>query len=136
KTSGMKEWYAIHQDAESVIYYGFYRSINDPKDSRETQRAQRDKKKIDSLVDAAGNRLFTQPFFVEVTSPDPAAPPEWNLANASQLGGYWSLQIAAYKASPARKEAAAEAVREARKRGVPAYYYHGEAPSSGCLGLL
>ena len=64
---------------------------------------------------------------VPIDSPDPVAPPEWNLANAK---GYWSLQIAAYKDSPKRKEAAVEAVREARKNGVEAYYYHGETTSS------
>src|SRR5690242_5204198 len=27
KLTGMKDWYIIHQEGQSVIYYGFYRSI-------------------------------------------------------------------------------------------------------------
>ena len=64
---------------------------------------------IQSMADQSGNPLFPHSFFVEVTTPDPQAPAEWNLANAN---GYWSLQIAAYKDSPKRKQYAVEAVRE------------------------
>ena len=130
KMTGMKDWYIVHQDVQSIIYYGFYRSISDPKD-KDSARAQADRKKIDGLKDGAGNKVFDRPLFVQVDSPDPVAPPEWNLMNSS---GYWSLQIAAYKDSPKRKEAAVEAVREARKNGVDAYYYHGETTSSVCIG--
>jgi len=130
KMTGMKDWYIVHQDGQSIIYYGFYRSINDPKD-KDSARAQSDRKKIDSLKDAAGNKVFDRPLFVQVDAPDPVAPPEWNLMNSN---GYWSLQIAAYKDSPKRKEAAVDAVREARKNGVEAYYYHGETTSSVCIG--
>jgi hypothetical protein len=44
------------------------------------------------------------------------------------------LQIAAYKDSPQRKQAAVEAVRAAREQGIEAYYYHGETTSSVCIG--
>jgi hypothetical protein len=138
KLSGMKDWYIIHQDGQSVIYYGFYRSINDPKDKKESERAQRDRKQIENLTDAGdkttaagANKVFSHIFFVQVNEPDPTAPPEWNLLNS---GGYWSLQIAAYKDSPRRKQAAVDAVREARKNNIPAYYYHGETTSSVCVG--
>jgi len=131
KLSGMKDWYIIHQEGESVIYYGFYRSINDPKDKKESERAQKERKTIENLSDGPGNKVFVHTFFVPVTEPDPAAPPEWNLLNS---GGFWSLQIAAYKDSPRRKQAAVEAVRDARARGVQAFYYHGDTTSSVCIG--
>jgi hypothetical protein len=130
KMTGMKDWYIVHQEGQSIIYYGFYRSIDDPKD-KDTARAQADRKKIDALKDAAGNKVFDRPLFVQIDSPDPAAPQEWNLLNSK---GYWSLQIGAYKDSPQRKQMAVEAVRDARKRGIEAYYYHGETTSSVCIG--
>jgi hypothetical protein len=131
RQTGLKDWYVIHSDAESVIYFGFYRSFNDPKDKKESQRAQGDLKKLTELQDSLGNKYFEHCLFVEVTSPDPDAPPQWDLRNAE---GYWSLEIAVYKDSPERKKAAVEAVREARKQGVTAYYFHGPTASSVCIG--
>lgn len=132
EASPLKDWYVIHQESESILYYGFYRSINDPKDKRESDRAQRDRKAIvESVQDTQGNAMFAQCFFVEAASPDPAAPPEWDLRNAD---GYWSVEIGVYKDSPQRKQAAVEAVRAARNEGVPAYYFHGPTASSVCIG--
>jgi hypothetical protein len=128
---GLRNWYVIHQDTQSVLYYGFYRTIDDPKDKKETQRAQADRQRIAALTDQQGNKLFKHVFFVQVNAPDPTAPPEWNLCNAD---GYWSLEIAAYKDSPHRKEAAVESVRAARAQGIQAYYYHGDSISSVCIG--
>jgi hypothetical protein len=132
KMTGLKDWYVIHSEGQSVIYFGFYRSIRDPRDPKESDRAQRDLDRITAMADQAGTRLFRQPLFVEVTSPDPVAPAEWNLVNTD---GYWTLQIAAYKDSVHRKEAAVEAVRAARAAGVPAFYYHGPTTSSVCVGV-
>jgi hypothetical protein len=132
RTTGLKDWYVIHQEGQSVIYYGFYRAIDDGEDRRDAARAQADRKLVDGLVGADGSKIFTRCFFVEVSAPDPQAPPEWNLLNAD---GYWSLQIAAYKDSSQRKQAAVEAVRAARAQQVPAYYYHGETTSSVCIGV-
>jgi hypothetical protein len=128
--SGMKDWYVIHQNSQSVLYYGFYKSI-DQSDPKESARAHADQQRIQEMVNQSGERLFPSSFFVEVTTPDPPAPAEWNLTNAS---GYWSLQIAAYKDSPKRKQYAVDAVREARKEGIPAYFYHGDTISSVCIG--
>jgi hypothetical protein len=83
------------------------------------------------MMDQQGNRIFEHVFFVELPAPDPEAPAEWNLINAS---GFFTLQIAAYKDSPQRKQAAVDAVREARAQGIEAYYYHGETTSSVCIG--
>lgn len=129
--SGMNGWYVIHGQDQSSLYYGFYRTFNDPNDAKEVARAQGDRKRLESLTDGMQNRLFPSALFVDVESPDPQAPREWDLTKAS---GYWTLQIAAYKDSPQRKDAAVEAVREARAQGIPAYFYHGETISSVCIG--
>ena len=133
---GLKDWYVVHQEAESVIYHGFYRAmspkdVTDAKDKREGERAQSDRKKIAALVDSAGNRIFEHIYFVQLAAPDPEAPPEWSLSNAK---GFFTLQIAAYKDSTQRKQAAVDAVRDARAQGIEAYYYHGETTSSVCIG--
>jgi len=125
-----RDWYIIHGDRESTLYHGFYRSINDLKD-KDTTRARSDRASIDAIEDAQGVRPFAQCVFVETSSPDPAAPVEWNLTSAR---GAYTLEIAVYKDSPLRKEAAVEAVREARKQGVEAYFYHGPTASSVCVG--
>lgn len=126
----LKDWYVIHQDGQSTLYYGFYKSFDDPKDA-DAQRAQRDRRTIDALTDQLGNRPFKFAFFVALDAPDPVAPPEWDLSVAP---GEISLQIAAYTGHPLRKQYAVEAVRAARAQGVDAYYYHGENTSSVCVG--
>ena len=126
----LKDWYVIHQEGQSTLYYGFYKTFDDPKDP-DSQRAQRDRRTIDALTDRLGNRPFKFAFFVALDAPDPVAPPEWNLAVAP---GDLSLQIAAYTGHPLRKQYAVEAVRAARAQGVDAYYYHGETTSSVCVG--
>lgn len=131
KLSSMKDWYILHQDGQSIIYYGFYRSISDPKEKKENDRAQADREKVLALTDQQGNKVFTRVLFVEVNTPDPEAPAEWDLTNS---GGFWSLQIAAYKDSAQRKQAAVDSVREARAAGIDAFYYHGETTSSVCIG--
>lgn len=132
RSTGMKDWYVIHENDQSLLYYGYYRAINDPKDSAETARAQEDRKKIANLTDETGGRPFRQAVFVELTAPDPEAPPEWNLVNAK---GAYSLQIGVYMGSPQRKQAAVDAVRAARQQGIEAYYYHGEGASAVCVGV-
>jgi hypothetical protein len=137
KLTGMKDFYVIHQQGQSVIYYGFYRTIDskDPKEKKETERAQRDRKYLETLTDTPGKpggaRMFNRVGFEPIAEPDPVAPAEWNVVNS---GGYWSWQIAAYKDSPRRKQAAVDAVRDARARGVTAYFYHGETTSSVLIG--
>src|SRR5688572_16914018 len=58
----MKDWYVIHQDDQSVIYYGYYRTITDA-------RAKADRKAVDELKDEAGNKVLRACMFVEVTAP-------------------------------------------------------------------
>lgn len=146
-----KNWYIIQSAKESTLYHGFYKAISEqdatdagltPAQKREliqeADRAQADKKAIDALTNERGDKPFQKSFFVNLDSNDPIAPPDWNLANLRQSKGdkkhYWSLQIAAFKDNPLRKQAAVDAVREARAQGVPAYFYHGDTVSSVCVG--
>ena len=124
KTSGMRDWHLLHKEDVSILYYGYYKSYNDP-------RAKADREKIDRMADAQGRRPFRLATIMPLEAADPGGPPEWNLANAK---GYWSLQIAAYKDSPERKQYALDAVKAAREQGVEAYYYHGETMSLVCVG--
>src|SRR5687768_10033206 len=129
KTTQLRDWHLVHKEEESHLYYGYYKSF-DPK-TKDGARAQRERAQIDAMVDARNNRPFSQAVFTQLAAPDPTAPPEWNLANAS---GDISLQIAAYTGSPQRKEYAVEAVRAAREQGIEAYYFHGDTTSSVCIG--
>lgn len=133
QNTGMREWYIVSDNAQSRLYYGFYRSIADPADPVESKRAKGDRRKIDELVDKAGERPFRACQFVQLSAPDPESPPEWNLANAPQ-DKVWTLLIAAYKDHPDRKKAAVESVRDARARGEEAYYYHGDTVSNVFVG--
>jgi hypothetical protein len=130
----LREWYIIHEHDRSRLYYGYYRSIDDPGDAAESARAKNDRKAIDAIVDGAGERPFRSCQFVQLNSPDPESRPEWNLVNAP-AGMTWTLLVGAYKDSADRKQAAVDAVREAREKyGLEAYYYHGETVSNVCIG--
>ena len=131
QSTGMRDWYLVTADGRSTLYYGYYRSINDPKDSKESQRAQQDRKSIATIKDGMGRSLFATALLVELDSADPASKPEWDLENAK---GAYTVQVAVYKGSNERKQAALEAVKQARAMGYPAYYYHGPTASSVCIG--
>jgi hypothetical protein len=129
--TGLHDWYVIHGDKESSLYYGFYRSIEDP---AEHKRAEVDRVKVASLTDRYGNRLIRGGLLQPITAPDPAAPPEWNLVNAPK-NAFWTIECATFSGNPKRKEAAVQAVRELRQAGeTQAFYYHGPTVSSVCIG--
>jgi hypothetical protein len=133
QASGLHDWYLLQGDRQTTLYYGYYRAIHDDKDPTESARAQADRKAISQLTNRSnGERLFSSVVFVTLEGADPAAPPEWNLAN---VDGDYSLQVGVYKDSPIRKERAVQAVREARALGYDAYYYHGPTSSSVCIGV-
>ena len=125
KSTGMRDWYVVHNENDSTLYYGFYKSLD-----RNIKAAR---EKIDAMTDASGARPFRNALIVDLAAPDPEAPPQWDLANAPP-GMVWSVQIAAYEGSPQRKKFAVDAVREARAQGVQAYYFHGPSISSVCVG--
>jgi hypothetical protein len=131
--TSLKDWYLIHGADQSTLYYGFYRTINprDEKDAAEGRRAIHDLNTIRAMVDTNGYRPFSTSVPVPIDSPDPQANPAWDLARTK---GYWSVEIAVYKDSPERKQAAVDAVRAAREQGIEAYYYHGPTSSSVCIG--
>jgi hypothetical protein len=132
----LRDWHIVHEEQETTIYYGFYKEIDEKIDPREAARKQADLKAVLALVDPqTGGRMFRAAFVTPLGSADPIAPPEWNLLNAKG-DAYYTLEICVYKDSPERKQAAVDSVREARKQGVEAYYYHGPTSSSVCVGLF
>ena len=133
--TGWRDFYIIHGEDQSILYYGYYKDFTGNQNPREKQRAEADRLRIASFKDERRDQPFRGAMFVDLSTPDPAGPPEWNLAN-TPADRMWSLQIAAYKDSPARKEYAVDAVREARKQGIEAYYYHGDTVSSVCIGAF
>lgn len=119
----LKDWHIVHGEAESAIYYGYYASANNSANQADLQRIK--------ALTSGNNRPFADASVVKLNSSDPPAPAEWNILNTNM---HWSLQIGVYLDSPNRKQAAIEAVREARAQGVQAYYYHGDRASSVLIG--
>jgi hypothetical protein len=130
-STGLKDFYIIHSADESDLYYGFYKTFDDQSQVGEYTRAQSDRAKLASLVDAEGDPIFSQVVFEGINLPDPPAPKEWDL---SSNPGYWTLQIAVYKGSPERKQAAVDAVRGFRAHGIEAYFRHGPTTSEVYIG--
>jgi hypothetical protein len=126
RSSGLRDWYVVHNETESTLYHGFYKSLD--------RSVKATREKIDAMTDAAGNRPFRNSLIVEVSAPDPDAPPRWNLAGAPP-GMMWSLQVAAYADHPDRKKYAVDAVKGFRASGVQAFYFHGPSVSSVCVGV-
>jgi hypothetical protein len=127
--TGMHEWYVIHSDKESSLYYGYYRD-----DAADKKRAAGDRLKVANLTDRLGNHLVRGGLLQPIVAPDPIAPPEWNLVNTPKKA-YWSIEIATFAGNPKRKEAAVQMVRDLRAKGeTQAYYYNGPTVSSVCVG--
>ena len=111
------------------------RSIDDPHDGKESERAQSNRGRLLQIVDANGSHPFMGCVFVELVPKDPPAPPEWNLVNAQ---GKWSLQIAVYGDDPRSQTRPALVDPVSAKCGANgiknAYFYHGATASSICIG--
>jgi hypothetical protein len=130
----MADFYVVHNPDHSTLYYGYYREIDPKADAKEAARAAADRRTMADFTNAAsGERLFRAVLLVAMEEADPIAPPEWNLVSAK---GYWSLQVAAFRDNARRKEAAVEAVRDLRKQGYEAFFFHGPAVSSVCIGAF
>ena len=132
RSSNLPGWYIVHQPERSELYYGYYAAVDDANNPAETRRAQTDRQAVQAMDDGAGTKPFAKALFVPLNAPDPSAPAAWNLVNAQ---GKYTLEIASYTGA-GRKEAAVESVKQAREQGVKAYYYHGEAVSSVCIGAF
>ena len=145
----MKDFYVVHEEEQSTLYYGFYRFISPRErpdmtrdDVRDGERAQADMAKVRSLENNLGDKLFPMAVMSPLEPVDPPAPAEWDLRNVDRnkpdgdpSKAYWSLEIAVYKDNPQRKQMAVESVRSARESGVKdIYFYHGKTSSSVCIG--
>ena len=68
----------------STLFYGFYRGVSpdsdDGKMRKDAERAQEDLKKIKSLEDADGRKVFAMVGFVPLPQPGGEGPPEWDLS--------------------------------------------------------
>ena len=132
--TGLSDWHAVHTADRSELYYGHYATVDPAADPAEARRAAADREAIRAVALRNGAKPFQRAAFVSLDSADPAAPAEWDLANAP---GAFTLEIAAYTGpAEARKRAAVDSVRDARASGVEAYYYHGPATSSVSVGTF
>jgi hypothetical protein len=131
--SPFKDWYVVHNEQESTLFHGFYPAIETAENPRAAARAHAERKAIAEWKDENGDKPFAGCFFTPITPPNPVAPAEWNLENAP-ADAYWSVQIMAFKDNVLRKQAAVDAAKDFRAKGVEAYYYHGQTISSVCIG--
>jgi hypothetical protein len=131
KMTQSNEWYIVHSDQESDLYYGFYKTFDDRSQLAEFTRAQSDRAKIASLLNEQGDPIFPEAGFAPIDTPNPRAPKEWDL---SSNPGFWTLQIAVYKGNPLRKQAAVDAVKGFRAHGIEAYFRHGPQTSEVYIG--
>ena len=138
RLTGWKDWFIIHNEDESTLYYGRYRAISprsaESKEERqEAERAQQDLKRVKALQDSEGKRVFDFCLMVEIPQPGSEGPREWDIRNTPP-DRYWSLLIGVYRDNPERKKAAVEAVRQLRSEGTEAYYMHQPTSSLVCVG--
>lgn len=137
RLTGWREWWLLHQEDSSTLYYGFYRAIDreaeDGKERREAARAHSELERIRKLADGDQNRLFATPLLVQIPNSTTEGPSEWDLRNAP-ADAYWTLLIGVYRDHPDRKKTAVEAVRQLRKEGVQAFYLHGASSTTICVG--
>ena len=131
RVAKLSSFYVVSGASRSVLYHGFYTTYDANVDPAEALRAKRDRASLESLVDAAQNKIFPRTVFTPLSSPDPVAPPEWDLRNAK---GFWTLVVCNYTKIGQAKQAAVDSVREARKQGYEAYYLFDESQASVCVG--
>jgi hypothetical protein len=124
QTTKLRDWYIMHGEGQSTLYYGFYREDQEA-------RMHEDCRAVAGVMTTTGERMFMGALPMPLETIDATAPAEWNLLNAK---GVYTLQIAMYRDNPQRKTYAVEAVREARAAGYEAYYYHGANASLVCIG--
>jgi hypothetical protein len=137
------KFYVVHEDARSLVYYGFYKDID--RTSKDGKTAQGDKEYLMGLKTSSGESPLAGIHFEAINSPTPDGPAQWDLSKMTRNADhYWSLQIAAYTEDGRaekpgdvadRKSAAVESVKALRAHGVEAYFYHGETVSSVCVGV-
>jgi len=131
RRTGSSDWFVVHGEDASTLYYGYFKTFEDAAQPEEKLRAQQARQMVSQLRADNGDTPFANCTFALLNSADPPAPPEWNLKNAK---GFWSVQVGVYRGSPSQKEAALEAVKQARAAGIEAYYNFGASSSIVCIG--
>ncbi len=126
----------LSDEDETIVYYGSYRRSYDGATERYQPDQLPDLKLIQSLR-FQGQDVW--PFILatmELLPGQTSAHPEWDLNNVE---GYWSLHVAVFYNTPefhSRRSAAEEYCRLLREQGEDAYYHHGPAQSSVCIGTF
>jgi hypothetical protein len=145
-STGRREFYVVHDEAQSTLYYGYYRERERSVDATEAARANKDMDYVRSLATSEGQFLFSKSLLVPLPMPDPVAPPEFDITRLDAERpaddpnrAYWSLAIADYTGDvqiegKGRKQLAVESVIEARRQGHQAFYYNGPNTSTVCIG--
>ena len=152
RATGRRNFYVVHEENQSTLYYGYYKEYQRAVDPKEAATADADLAYLKNLADDQGVPLFARSMFVPLPAADPVAPVEYDLARLDAdkpkddpNRKYWSIAIAAFTADAVpdpsgpdagknRKQIAVECVMAARKQGVEAYYYHGPSISMVCIG--
>lgn len=149
RTTGRNDFYVQHHEGYSVLYLGYYKTIDRLVDSREAQRSSDDLSMLEKIRLPSGVKMFPRALKVPIETANPEAPDEWDLAklDADKPANdpdrrFWTIVIAAYtndvldeNGQPGdRKRMAVESVKAARAQGVEAYFYHGESMSQVCVG--
>lgn len=130
----------VFNDAEtSTIYYGRYEAVYTAEGGIQDFRPdnKRDLQLIRGLSYTASG-VEVRPFKAEMQLLPLSATgkPEWNLEN---VAGYWSLQVAVFyntSEMKQRRQAAEEYCKLLRDQGEQAFYHHGPARSSVCIGTF
>jgi hypothetical protein len=137
KLTGDRNWYVMHGEHDSTLFFGFYRSIDlqapDSADKKDAERAHADRKRLAALRNDRDVAAFTGCLLVPLDAPGQDGPPEWNVQNAPK-DALWTLLIGVYRDAPTRKKAAVDAVRLLRSQGHDAFYFHAEFQSFVYVG--
>jgi hypothetical protein len=129
----MKDWYLVHSNNQTVLYYGFYGDTDaDTREARQdAERFRTDRKAISSLMNLTTNeRLFPLAAKVPLDRDSADGPPQWNLVASK---GVWTLAVATFVTGNRRLNAV-DCCKRARELGYEAYYHHGDAASSVYIG--
>ena len=137
KLTGDRNWYVIHAEHDSTLFYGFYRSIDlhagDSADKKDAERAHGDRKRLAELRNDRDGALFPSCLLVPLDTPGEDGPPEWNIQNAPK-DARWTLLIGVYRDDPSRRKAAVDAVRLLRSQGQETFCFHGDFQSFVFVG--
>ena len=115
--------------AQRAGEHAVLRVLPGDRDSGRTRRRRRarttSRKRSPSGRTRTGTSRSQGCFFTPITPPTPAGAGGVEPGERAAGRSYWSVQITAFKDNPLRKQAAVDAVKELRAKGVEAYYYHG-----------